>query len=262
MIQLANIASADMQNGRQLRRVGRKRNPNTRRLPYGNNNFISQTNKYSNYNNFKYNQGKFISYTEPGRFAPDGLRVRLIFQDPTGSRTTTGTANACNWRYRSSAYDPDPLVLTGAIPGFAELANLYYEYCVHGIHANIEVANQDTQSYVLVVWPGNSDLGNNSLTLADIAEYSGNIMANSKILAGASGMNRAIVNSSAMGQQLVGRRFRTDLSYSAPTSTNPTNMYYLNVGAYSPLGNMAYPMVTKIRLIYDIEFFKLRQLES
>ncbi len=222
----------------------------------------STSNQYNNYSNFRFNGEKFKQYYQPGRYASDRLRVRLIYQDPSGTRTVTGSAPACNWSYRSSAYDPDPLLLTGAIPGFAELANLYKEYCVHGMHLNLQLANQDTQSYIAVAWPGNDIISNNSLTKDDLAEYSGNVLADSKILGSVTGQNVATLKVSAMGQQLVGSRFKTDLDYSASVSSNPSKMFYLNVGAYCPLGNQAFPLVIKARLIYDIEFFMLRQLES
>ncbi len=251
-------------NGNQLIRRGGRKNSNRRviRRNINRNGFINQSNKYSDYNLFKKNQEIFQQFFEPGRYAADRLRVRLVYQDPTGSRTTTGSSPSTNWRYQSSAFDPDPLLLTGSIPGFAELANLYQQYCVHGIHANIQVANQDTQAYIIVAWPGNDNINNNSLAPADLAEFSGNVFANSKMVGGASGVNVASLNVSAMAEQLVGSRFKTDFDYSSSVSASPAKLFYLNIGAYSPLGNQAYPLVTKIRLIYDIEFFKLRQLES
>ncbi len=250
-----------MNGNKQIIRRGGRKNAIRNRNKYISRNY-TQSNKYTDYNLFRRNQEKFQQYLEPGRFAPDRLRVKLIYQDPTGTRTVTGSSQSMNWRYRSSAYDPDPQLLTGSLPGYAELSNLYTYYCVHGIYANIQLANQDTQAYIAVVWPSNNDNNNNSLSQVDIAEYAGNTLAVSKIMGGASGVNVCTLGTAAMGQQLVGSRFKTDLDYSASTSANPLAMYYLNVGVYSPLGNMAYPLVTKIRLIYDIEFFRLRQLES
>ncbi len=205
---------------------------------------------------------KYFKFTTPGRFGFDRVEVILKYQDPSGTRTATGSSQSCNWRYRSSAYDPDPLLLTGSLPGFAELANIYTYYRVISINADVQIANQDTQAYVIVVWPSNNDNNNNSLSMADIAEYSGNALATRRTLGGASGMNVCTLKTAAFGQQLVGPIFRTDLDYSANTSSNPLAMYYLNIGAYSPIGNMAYPMVTSVLLQYKIEFFRLRQLES
>jgi len=167
-----------------------------------------------------------------------------------------------NWRYRSSAYDPDPALLTGSIPGYAELANLYSRYCVHAIYAEISIANQDTQSYIVVMWPGTSNLNVNSLSASDLAEYSGNVLAKSRILGTVNGISVTTMTSLASPLQLVGPRYKTDMDWSSSTSSNPLNEFYLNIGVYSPTANIAFPVVTKCRLVYDIEFFQLRQLES
>lgn len=205
---------------------------------------------------------QLVILTEPGRFAPDRLICRLVYQDPTSYRTFTGTSNAMNWAYRSSAYDPDPAVLSGAIPGFAELANMYSFYCVHSIDAEIEIANQNTESVVAVLWPSNVIQSVNSLTLADLAEYSTNVYGEARVLSNQAGMNRALFRTSAAGKQLVGDRFKTDLDYSGSTAGNPTLMYGINIGVYDPYANFTYGVVVRARLIYQVEFFRIRQLEN
>lgn len=208
------------------------------------------------------NSNKIVILNEAGRFAPDKLRARLIYQDPTVIRAATGTSQAMNWNYRSSAYDPDPLLLTGAIPGFAELANHYFEYCVHSMSIEIDFGNQNTESIIAVVWPSNVGQNSNSLTLSDVQEYSGNVRAKSTIIGSANGYSIGSLRSIASGEQLVGSRFRTDLSYSSSVSTNPVSMYYLNVGIIDCVAPFTYGVAIKARIVYDIEFFKLRQLEN
>lgn len=197
----------------------------------------------------------------PGRFAPDKTRVRLVYQDTTDTRTVT-SSNAMNWGYRSSAYDPDPAALSGSIPGFVELANLYTSYCVHAMHLQLEVANQNSEAAIIVVWPSNVLHNTNSLTKADLAEYSGNVRAQSHFLGNSNGINIMKLQTTASGIQLVGPRFKSDLDYSASTSTNPVEMYNINIGAYCPFGNFTYALGVRARVIYDVEFFRLRQLES
>jgi hypothetical protein len=167
-----------------------------------------------------------------------------------------------NWGYRSSAYDPDPSVLTGSIPGFAEMSNLYMEYCVHGMHMDLQIGNQNTENCIIVAWPSNSYQNVNSLSSADLADYSGNVRAKSVVLGPTTGQSGGRMKIHATGLQLVGNRFKTDLDYSAPVSTNPAQLYYINIGVYDPVANFAYGVVVKGRVIYDIEFFKLRQLET
>lgn len=207
------------------------------------------------------NNGKLTIYKQPGRFAPDTLKVVLIYQDPTTTRSVI-SSNAMNWGYRSSAFDPDPAVLSGAIPGFAELANLYSQYCVHSMKLRLQVANQNTEATTIVAWPSNVLQNVNSLTAADLNEYSGNVRAKSRILGSTNGVNVTSLNVNALGSSLVGSRFKTDLDYSSSTSANPTEMYAINIGVFNHFGNFTYAMATKARIFYTIEFFKLRQLES
>ncbi len=224
-----------------------------------NNRVARRQRKVKNKNN---KNGKALILREPGRFAPDKTRVNLVFQDPSGLRSPTGSSQALNWGYRSSAYDPDPGVLSGAIPGFAELSNLYSQYCVHAMHIELEVANTNTENMILVCWPANTLANVNSLTYADLAEYSGNVRAKSVIMGTVNSMNVCKLSVDATGLQLVGNRFKTDLDYSSGTSTNPAQMFYINCGIYHPSTTITYGLITRARIVYDVEFFKLRQLES
>ncbi len=208
------------------------------------------------------NSNKQVILNEAGRFAPDRLKTRLIYQDPTLIRSATGTSQAMNWSYRSSAYDPDPGILTGSIPGFAELANLYFEYCVHSMTIEVDFGNQNTECIIAVVWPSNVGANVNSLTTADIQEYSGNVRAKSTMIGSTTGYSIGSLKSVASGEQLVGSRFRTDLDYSSSVSTNPAQMYHINIGIVNCVTNFTYGVGTKVRIYYDVEFFKLRQLEN
>lgn len=204
---------------------------------------------------------KLTIYRENGRFAPDVLKVNLVYQDPTASRTVV-SSQSMNWGFRSSAYDPDPAILSGSIPGFVELANLYSQYCVHAMILDLEVANQENNAIIMVSWPSNILHNVNSLSSADLAEFSGNVRARSVIIGATNGMSRNRIKILAAGNQLVGDRFRTDLTYSSSTSTNPANTFAINIGAYSPIANFSFPIVVKSRIVYKIEFFRLRQLET
>ncbi len=239
-------------NTNQLRRLIKRRNPRRKNQPRRQLRRRKQV----------VDPNRSLRMTTPGRFAPDKTRCILTWQDTTGLRGPTGSSQSLNWRMRSSVYDPDPSLLTGSIPGFAELANLYMEYCVHGMTLDLEIANPNTENLIIASWPSNTDINNNSLSKDDIAEFSGNVRAKSQIIGAVSGVNICHMVVNATGLQLVGNRFKTDLDYSASTSTTPVSMYYINVGAYCPQGNITYALIVKARVYYDVEFFKLRQLES
>lgn len=226
-----------------------KRNNNRKRIP----NSIRKRKQKSNQ--------KLIIMRQIGRFAPDRLRANLVYHDTTLTRTVT-SSDAINWSYRSSAYDPDPAALTGSIPGFVELANLYSSYCVKSMKLDFETANQNSEAVILVAWPSNIAANTNSLTKADLMEFSSNLRAQSKVLGASNGINVARLTVNALAESLVGPKFNTDLDYSASTSSNPVEMYHINIGFANPYGNFTYPMLTRSKVIYEVEFFRLRQLES
>ncbi len=213
-------------------------------------------------NKFRNNTNpKLVIFNELGRFAPDRLRVNLVWMDTTFTRSVT-SSNAMNWGIRSSAFDPDPAALTGSIPGFVELANLYSLYRVKRIKLDLEVANQNTEACIVTAWPSNTLHNVNSLTQADILEYSGNVHASTAMLASTSGTSKAKLSVVASGEQLVGPNYNTDLDYASSTSSNPVEMFYINIGIADLYGNFTYAMATKARYVYTVEFFRLRQLDS
>jgi hypothetical protein len=207
------------------------------------------------------NNSRLVIMREPGRFMPDRLQCKLRFMDTTVKRSSAALSPVMNWTYRSSAYDPDPAFLTGAIPGFTELAALYREYRVNSITGKIGICNQNAESCILCVWPSNGLNSANTLLASDVLEYVANPRGQMKILGNNTGTSTNEVNSTASGMQLVGPIFKTDLNYSSPTNANPALNYYLNIGIVNTQGNFAFPVGTAIQLVYDIEFFKITQLE-
>lgn len=207
------------------------------------------------------NRNQLLIMNDVGRFAPDRTFVRLCFNDVNLSRGNI-SGSACNWAYRSSAYDPDPLVGTGAIPGFVELANLYASYRVHAMTADIELYNQNLQAAVVGIWPSNTLQNNNSLAASDVIEYASNPQSQYHAIGTATGQGKLRTKVVASGLRLVGPSFATDDSYASSTSTNPSSVYGINIGAAIYTGTFSFTFGSKVQIIYDVEFFNIRQLES
>lgn len=202
-----------------------------------------------------------VRLNQPGRFAPNRMFVKLKYNDTTLTRSVS-SSGALNWGYRSSAYDPDPSVLTGSIPGFAELSNLYMRYRVHSMTLKLTIGNQEQENVICSIWPSNVLQNVNSLSQSDIMEYGANLRGKSFVIGPVSGASTRNSSTYAEGRSLVGPQYLTDLDYSASVSTNPVEMFYINVGVINPVNDFNYPVVVKATVIYNIEFFKLRQLET
>ncbi len=207
------------------------------------------------------NSNKVVRLTDIGRFCPDRTFCRLRWNDTTLARSAASGSNAMNWYIRSSAFDPDPAVLTGGIPGFVELANLYEYYKVHKMKVTYKVCNQELNAISFSCWPSNVGVNANSLTADDVMEYWGNVGAKPQMMSKDSGYSYLQGSSTADGLSLVGPIFNTDLDYSSNTSTNPALMFYLNFAAITHVGNFNFPMPVQISVVYDIEFFGRRVLE-
>jgi len=167
-----------------------------------------------------------------------------------------------NWRYRSSGYDPDPGALTGAIPGFVELSNLYSLYRVRTMILTFTPLNPEVNQVMVVSWPSTENINNNSLSSSDLLEYSSNVYAKQMVAPSSSAGGIRKIKVTARGNELFGPTYNTDLDFSSSTSTNPVAMYYINIGLIQPQGNFTYSFGTLVRIVYCIEFFERRTLES
>lgn len=189
------------------------------------------------------------------------MRVKLSWNDTTLTRASAGSTKVLNFGIRSSAYDPDPAALTGSIPGFVELANLYEFYRVHKMVAVFTVSNNEPNGITIGAWPSSVIQNVNSLTDADCLEFAGNVGGKITMM-GNNNSPPKTVRVIADGRSLLGRSFQYDLDYSASTSSNPPIMYGINFFAVSNYGNFSYAINTRLKVVYHVEFFTRRQLET
>jgi len=198
---------------------------------------------------------------EPGRFMPDRIIRNLVYNDTTFYRSHVGST-AINWYYRSSAYDPDPALGTGAIPGFAELANMYKAYLVRSMTLKTTVQNQNGDGAIIGIWPSNTLLNSNSLAPSDIIEYSSNPNSARGVLNNNNGGSKTF-SCTATGSHFYGRQFMNDLTFTGSTGGNPGTMYGINVGILDgTASNFGFGFVMQTQIIYEVEFFELIQLQS
>lgn len=202
-----------------------------------------------------------VRYVHRGRFVADRSFVKLVWNDTTLTRSSAASSNVMNFAIRSSAYDPDPAALTGAIPGFVELSNLYTGYRVRYMKARWTVSNAQVNGIVIACWPSTTIINVNSLTAADVYEYAGNV--GGKIVSiGNNNTPPKTVNTTATSRSLFGPFSLIDTTFASSTSTNPSVMYGVNFGVVAPFANFDYPVGSQLSVEYGIEFFERRQLET
>lgn len=162
-----------------------------------------------------------------GEWIPEQLFVNLKYPD-VGVRTSNGTSSF-NWRFRSSAWDVDPLLGSTSIPGFAELASCYNYYRVHGIGYDTTNCNAHSSPLFIGVWPSPTDPGA-GLSLQQIIDYAHNPLGESEIVQvtpyGRFKRKRYYSLSEILGSD----QWILDDNYTALTTTNPATMVYINLG--------------------------------
>jgi len=167
-----------------------------------------------------------------------------------------------NYNYRSSAFDPDSALGSGAISGFTELANLYLSYRVRSMTLALEILNEEVTGVIYTIWPSNTAQNVNSLAASDVLEFGGNVRAQTKMIPNANGGIQRL-SCKARGLDQLGPQFLTSNAFAAGTGGNPSIMYFINVAAMTTLGsNFTTHMSSKASITYEVEFFEVRQLES
>jgi hypothetical protein len=203
---------------------------------------------------------RIVRLSEIGRICPSRTIVKLRYMDTTASRTMSSTTG--NWAYRSSAFDPDPALGTGAIPGYVEMANLYAEYLVRSMQISVQIMNHETNSVIVSVWPSPNQNSTNSLSYSDILEYGSNVFGVTKVVPQSGNGTIPKIVSFVSGVELIGRQFLTDITYASGSSTNPGNPYWWNVALANPQNTFSFPISYVISIVYEIEFFSRRVLQS
>ncbi len=189
---------------------------------------------------------------------PPNIVRRLNYIDSDMKRTAA--APFLCFRYRAnSLYDPDPLVLSGAVSGFAELANLYKIYRV--IHTGFEwtVSNNEDFPVIVGVVYSTSDLAS-SIASADDAlnALENGYSSRSKLLSAKGGQDRLQIQGDLDLYKLVGNKQYFDASseFGALTSANPTAILYINFIVVSTGGsNLTNGVSQGLQLRFTTKFY-------
>jgi len=188
------------------------------------------------------------------RFAPDAIIVDLVYFDVNQGRTNN-LSLVLSWRYRmNSAFDPDPAVGSGAIPGFTEWAAFYNYYRVLHFNYDISLTNNEAFPLVCVTAPTNTDVGTN---YASTNELLGQPYSASGSVGAKGGMDTLATKGHLDLGGFIGNsvQYSSDSTYAAAVTTNPTNMAFFNVGFISSTAFTAAGIMARCRLVYRVLFY-------
>jgi len=201
-----------------------------------------------------------INYIVPrGMVLPDTLTTTLFYDDLSISRTNAGILFS-GWRYRmNSAFDPDPLLGSGAIPGFTELGTLYNAYRVINFDWQVEIANRDTFPIVTYCVPLATDPGANPSTSQTLAA---NSFGKTQMCSATGGMDRCTFRGTLNLAHFYGNAgFYFDDNYNSGTSTSPAALLFFLIGTETP-AVIVNGVTAKVRLGYTIQFNRRTNLTA
>jgi hypothetical protein len=196
------------------------------------------------------------------RIVPDKYITNLVFYDVT-NHANVGSATV-QWRYRNSAYDPDPALGTGAIAGFTELATLYTTYRVLRLEYKMVFYNSENFPVQVSIAPTSTDPGTNALSASNVDELP---FSQTAYLSAKGGQDRGTVIGKLDFGKFMGipSQYKSEINYAAAITTNPVSLLYLCVAVSSAQGsvftlNNGVPMTIKI--VYIVEFYNRTTLTS
>lgn len=213
----------------------------------------------------RYGKDTSIVCQVPRTICPKSVMVRLTYPDTVSVRVPT-TSPSGNWTIRGSAYDPDPSFGTGAVPGFAEWANFYNSFRIHGLGVRGQIANLESTPVMFVIVPnGGTRITNNTLNEVQLYEYAGNSLAYSSTLGAITGgesvqrVEKFWHYDSILGES----QWLTDDGYAANVTGNPTTMINMLTGYTTLSGaNFATGVGTHFDYDMDVEFYNRKLLTA
>jgi hypothetical protein len=181
-------------------------------------------------------------------YAADSYLCTLKYTSFDTTRGASGTTYAY-WRFRmNSVFDPDPLVLSGSISGFNEIASIYRRYLVTDFEFMVEITNLETFPVTIIIAPSDIDLATQIVTRAAAVNMSEYPLASRRTLSAKGGQDRALLMKKFNLARFSGQpsAYVDSLAYSSLSNTNPSILTFINfaIVADSNLANGVYMTTT------------------
>jgi len=170
-------------------------------------------------------------------FAPLFLINTMKYTDENISKTNAGNQYVY-WRMRmGDLFDPNPLIVTNGIAGFASCATMFRRYIAFECELNLEIVNNEAFPVCVYVAPSDIDLAAqivSGLTANNLGEYP---HAKKCILGANGGMNRAKLRLKINLPNFVGQRgaYMNSLDYSALVTASPAIQTFMNIALSSAI---------------------------
>jgi len=183
----------------------------------------------------------------------DSVIADLFYQDDQEIRQNVpGTTGS--WRYRmNSAYDPDPVLGTGAVTGFTEWAAMYTRYRIVAFSYDIMVANLELFPQLIIVAPSIPDIGANYSRITQMSEVP---YGKKSLVSAMGGQDKCLLRDRVdLAKMLGSKTLLWSDNYSSAVTTNPNSQLYFNIGFSSGGATTTKGLFVSARLQYRILFY-------
>jgi len=222
-----------------------------------------------------------LKMNKPGDYMPERFMCKLRYYDTYTSLYNTGNPQYASYAYKmNSAYDPDPGVLSGALPGFTELAAFYTGYRVVGFGYKITFNNASTQAILpylpYTVFCGPYNVYNSSSTTppsaiainsSNLSTFINSVNIKKKMLGVQySGKDTQTISGFVGLRKLLGlKQYDYDPNFASLTTAEPTNRMWFFVAAYyngvtPPSASNTLIINLDLTFTYYIEFYQRKTL--
>jgi len=186
----------------------------------------------------RYRSGRTVSATYP-LVSRDTQRVTLTYQDLSLSRAVSLLSSYFVYSMRlNGIYDPDPLLLTGSVTGFAEWGGFYRQYLVEAVTITWSVVNRENFPVIIVFAPSLTNLAavlSSGQAIANLAE---NKFAQTRVLSAQGGQDRARIQVTIKLSSYVAlpQQYNSGIysGFMGAAPSNPSNLIYGNFSGYAP----------------------------
>jgi len=206
------------------------------------------------------NQKSTVLYRSPRVLMPQEYTTTLkyIVQDVVANNGGT----AASIRFRTEAYDVDPALASTAMPGFAELAQIYSRYRTLRLGYKFSAANQEGINMTVIHGYSINSIASGSLSIT----YAGNPHFSTAILGPLTGMNRKVFSKNLPVTAIAGTQqplFDDLYTGSTTSATLPTaGTVYCNFGIITPVAMTAAGCLVTVEVSLQIQFYRMNLLVS
>jgi hypothetical protein len=196
---------------------------------------------------------------------PESFRVTLVYNDNSVPRNNIGSSYLYFAQRGNGLFDPDPLLLTGSISGFAEWGAFYRQYIVESITVKWIVCNKEAFPVTVVCAPSNVSLATVITSHQAAVNLGENKLSTVRNLSMASGQDRTIIVKNINWSRYIANPVQylggTFSGFGGFAPSNPIVSTFLDFAAYAD-NVFSAGISSSLRIEYHTKWYDIQSLQA